>query len=475
MAESSLPDITPKEEPITLDRPERPNPFLPVIQVEFTFEEIAFTTNNEVALLYPSHPNQEYFKGASKFISKCCLKKAFTRAPNQYKEYLSELWYTEKVLLDAKIWVSTPIGEVRGAIGITTFGNALRAQYLSHLSRKTGGLDQISNKDATILYCLENGVQVDYAKIIWEDLIHKLNKKTREKIVPYPSVHNWILKPNQPKESPFTDHMKAIYNLDVHVDSKAPKYSSPTEEVPQGKKPKARKSKSSLAMDIILSHPIPPTLVVGEMHKEAQQAAGGLTSLGYTSKNRTHPHLSSEFLDLPHLASLIQEKLKTFDSLPGLLKTVTNTLNRFATLVENASGAITTGVPLAYKATALLTEGEKDANTKLKNELVDFLGIDIVTEYYNKKLLYERLKFKFEEDDTLIFIQPPCYSVSKDLDTLKFEGSFGFREDQALEVFLKVSRSRFQEAEFIAHDLRDLLVKLVKKQLDKVFNKAEEE
>ncbi|GJZ78823.1 hypothetical protein Tco_0643660 [Tanacetum coccineum] len=107
----------------------------------------------------------------------------------------------------------------------------------------------------------------DYAKIIWEDLIHKINKKTREKIVPYRrfislllehmapkydkeeltinitqvfSVHNWILKPNQPKEPPFTDHMKAIYNLDVHVDSKAPKYSSLTEEVPQGKKPGAR-------------------------------------------------------------------------------------------------------------------------------------------------------------------------------------------------------------------------------------------
>ncbi|GJY88427.1 hypothetical protein Tco_0503055 [Tanacetum coccineum] len=55
------------------------------------------------------------------------------------------------------------------------------------LGGKIGGLDQISNKDATILYCLANGVHVDYAKIIWEDLIHKINKKTREKIVPYPS------------------------------------------------------------------------------------------------------------------------------------------------------------------------------------------------------------------------------------------------------------------------------------------------
>nr|GEY54844.1 hypothetical protein [Tanacetum cinerariifolium] len=183
------------------------------------------------------------------------------------------------------------ICRVRGDIGITTFRNALRAQYLPHssmyvfppfitiirprfatiryngkikakgtlkkiclpprwrllmgqiiqcLGGKTGGLDQISNKDATILYCLANGVQVDYAKLIWDDLIHKLNKKTREKIIPYPSVHNGTLKPNQPEELPFSTHMKAICKLDVPMVSKAPKPSSQTEEVPQGKKPGAK-------------------------------------------------------------------------------------------------------------------------------------------------------------------------------------------------------------------------------------------
>ncbi|GKC89729.1 hypothetical protein Tco_1150378 [Tanacetum coccineum] len=59
MAESSShnpssPEITPKEEPVTLNKPESPNPFLPTSEVDFTFDEIAFTTNNEVALLYPS-------------------------------------------------------------------------------------------------------------------------------------------------------------------------------------------------------------------------------------------------------------------------------------------------------------------------------------------------------------------------------------------------------------------------------------
>ncbi|GKE18418.1 hypothetical protein Tco_1425995 [Tanacetum coccineum] len=46
-------------------------------------------------------------------------------------------------------------------------------------------------------------------------------------------------------------------------------------------------------MDTSPSHPLPLTLVVGEMHKEVQQAAGGPTSLGDTSKNGVHPQLSS--------------------------------------------------------------------------------------------------------------------------------------------------------------------------------------
>ncbi|GJR61224.1 hypothetical protein Tco_1503386 [Tanacetum coccineum] len=113
----SSPKITPKEEHVTLDRPESPNPFLPASQVDFTFIEITFTTNNEVALLYPLHPNQEYFKDVSDFISKCCLNEAFTRASTQYKEYLSEFWYTAKTLESSKVWVSTPTCGVRGDTG----------------------------------------------------------------------------------------------------------------------------------------------------------------------------------------------------------------------------------------------------------------------------------------------------------------------------------------------------------------------
>nr|GEV09692.1 hypothetical protein [Tanacetum cinerariifolium] len=195
----SSPKITPKEEPVTLDKPKSPNPFLPADQVEFSFDEISLTTNNEAALLYPSYSNSEYFEIVSNFISKCCLNKAFTRAPTQNKETLCEFWYTAKTLDDSKIWVSTPTGGIKGDISINTFRNDLRAHYLPHLSGKTGGMDQISNKNATILYCLANMVKVDYAKLIWEDIIHKLNKKIREKVIPYPRFISILLEYMMPE------------------------------------------------------------------------------------------------------------------------------------------------------------------------------------------------------------------------------------------------------------------------------------
>ncbi|GJT34125.1 hypothetical protein Tco_0924544 [Tanacetum coccineum] len=228
----SSPEITLKEELVTLDKPESPNLFLPADHIEFSFDQIAFTTNNEVALLYPSHRNSEYFMEVSDFISKCCLKEAFTRAPTQYKEYLCEFWYTVKTLDDSKIWVSTPTGRIRGDIGYSGEIRAkgtlkksclpprwrlLMGQIIQCFGGKTDGLDQISNKDATILYCMANRVKASKSKTGQSE----------------------------------------------------------------------KETQSSLAKDKSPSHPSPPTPVVGEMHKEAQQAVGGLTSLGSTSEERS--------------------------------------------------------------------------------------------------------------------------------------------------------------------------------------------
>nr|GEY14095.1 hypothetical protein [Tanacetum cinerariifolium] len=148
------------------------------------------------------------------------------------------------------------------------------------------------------------------------------------------SVNNWALKPNQPEEPPFTDHMLAICALDKLVVFKAPNTSSRADSVSQGAKPGAktrhkkpmtsskqpsvsskeetkgrsskahtgsktshskRRKESSLAMDSNPHRPPVSTLMDTEMHKEDQQANGGPTSLGVTSEERANPQLSSDF------------------------------------------------------------------------------------------------------------------------------------------------------------------------------------
>nr|GEV56491.1 hypothetical protein [Tanacetum cinerariifolium] len=239
------------------------------------------------------------------------------------------------------------------SFGINTFWNAIGAYYLSHprkkflqkglLNRwrllmgqiiqcpvgKTGGYDQITNKDAIILFCLANGVNVDYANIFWEDLIINLNKNTREKVVPYTRFVSppLALKASAHKCPSFIAHMLAICNADEHVPLKVPKpYSQTKIKGSKDKKPgalvgssgiltrsKSKESKagaskkpagsqkaylkkrkeSSQAMDSNPSQPLASTLVVADLHKKVQQVASGPTSLGVTGKERVNPQLSS--------------------------------------------------------------------------------------------------------------------------------------------------------------------------------------
>nr|GEV28850.1 retrovirus-related Pol polyprotein from transposon TNT 1-94 [Tanacetum cinerariifolium] len=92
---------------------------------------------------------------------------------------------------------------------------------------------------------IANGIHIDYTNFFWEDIILKLKKKQREKVVFYTrflsllimhkmkedygtykvtlyptqifSVNNWALKLNQPQEPSFTDHILAICALDKPV------------------------------------------------------------------------------------------------------------------------------------------------------------------------------------------------------------------------------------------------------------------
>nr|GEX85472.1 hypothetical protein [Tanacetum cinerariifolium] len=201
-------------------------------------------------------------KSTSDFISKCCLREAFTRSPNQYKEYLSEFWYAARTHNNLKVWFSTPTGGILGEVGVNTFRNTIGAHYLSYSSEyvappsietinkktwenfasytrfypyywntkgrggKTGGFDQITNKDAIILYSLANRVNIHYEKLIWEDVITKINKKTWENFASYTRFY------------PYYWNTKG---RDVPVEHKAPNTSSYIRKKnSKDKKPRAR-------------------------------------------------------------------------------------------------------------------------------------------------------------------------------------------------------------------------------------------
>ncbi|GJX85169.1 hypothetical protein Tco_0335943 [Tanacetum coccineum] len=194
--------------------PQQEQPFVAAKQIGFNLEDIILNTNNEVALLYPEHNNKDHFKCVFDFISKCCLRNPFTKSPNMYKEYLAEFW------------------------------NIIGAHYLPHSSKYVappsidivrpwfetiGYGEAVPTKGIPPRWSLANKINIDYASIFWEDIIIKVNKKHREK----------ALKPNQPEEPPFTDHMLAICVVDKPVVCKAPKTSSKAESVSQGTKPGA--------------------------------------------------------------------------------------------------------------------------------------------------------------------------------------------------------------------------------------------
>ncbi|GKC59818.1 hypothetical protein Tco_1087416 [Tanacetum coccineum] len=321
--------------------PQQEQPFVVAKQVSFNLEDIILNTNNEVALLYPEHTNQDFFKCVSDFISKCCLREPFTRSPNMYKEYLAEFWYSAKTLENSKVSFSVLTGGINGEVGVNTFRNAIGAHYLPHsreyveppsidivrpwfetIGGKTRGFDQITNKDVIILYSLANGINIDYASIFWEDIIIKLNKRHREKVVPYTRFLSLLM----------MHKIKEGYGDAKPVLFKAPNPSSNAERVLQGTKPGAkprykkhstslkqpfvsskeatkggsskaptgsktchlkRKKESNSAIDFNPSQTSASTPVVAEMHKEDQQATNGPTSLGVTSEARANPQLSS--------------------------------------------------------------------------------------------------------------------------------------------------------------------------------------
>ncbi|GJU13163.1 hypothetical protein Tco_1135559 [Tanacetum coccineum] len=258
-------------------------PFVAAKQVGFKLKDIILNTNNKVALLYPEHNNKDYFKCVSNFMSKCCLRKPFTRSPNMYKEYLPEFWYSAKALENSKVSFSTRTGGIFREEGVNTFRNAIGTHYLPHSS------EYVAPPSSDVV-SLANGINIDYANIFWEDIIIKLKKKQREKVVPYTRFLSLLImhkmKEGYGDDEPGaqTRHKKPL------TSSKQPSVSS--KEATKGGSSKAptssktglskKRKESSSAMYSNPSQPPVSTPVDTGMHKQDQQATGGPTSLGVT-------------------------------------------------------------------------------------------------------------------------------------------------------------------------------------------------
>ncbi|GKA04580.1 hypothetical protein Tco_1342523 [Tanacetum coccineum] len=147
----------------------------------------------------------------SDFISKCCLRKAFTRSPIQYKEYLSEFWYTATALENSKVYFSIRSGGIHGVLGVNTFRKDIGANYLAMSS--------------------------DYA-----------DPPSIEIVRPWFAIIRYG-KDMPAKGPPFTAHMLAICEADKAVPFKATKTSSKVKkQVSIGTKPgaKTRHKKQSI-------------------------------------------------------------------------------------------------------------------------------------------------------------------------------------------------------------------------------------
>ncbi|GJX95891.1 hypothetical protein Tco_0351689 [Tanacetum coccineum] len=158
----------------------------------------------------------------------------------------------------------------------------------------------------------------------------------------------------------------------------------------------------------------------------------------------------------------------------------------FATVVENASKDTTKDVPSADQATTSPAKGEKnttkDAETNLQNELVDLFCIDVVEQYHNKKLLFDkyydkmlkrRKSSKIINCDVITQKGPISLKVYRKDGTIEVIANFKGRTKEEVERKLKetlglLAQQKLQSDETLKTQAYDILQK-EKEQLKKDF------
>nr|GEX19559.1 hypothetical protein [Tanacetum cinerariifolium] len=308
--------------------PQQEQPFVAAKQLGFNLEYIILNTNNEVALLYPEHNNKDHFKCVSDFISKCFLRKPFTRSLKVYKVYLAGFWYSAKTLENSKVFFSTPTGGIYGEVGVNSFRNSIGAHYLPHSSEyvSPSSIDIVRPWFEAIRY----GEPVPIKGTLKKSL---LPPRWREKVVPYTrflsllmmhkmkeghgdgeltlyptQISQWHLK--LPRPPPLLRGFPKAQSLELNLNIKSIQLLQNNPLCPAKRQQKVGP----------LKHPPVPNLAILQKekspapyglkpklassfytygywnHKEDQQATSGPTSLRVTSEGRANSHLNSDML-----------------------------------------------------------------------------------------------------------------------------------------------------------------------------------
>ncbi|GJZ87526.1 hypothetical protein Tco_0659136 [Tanacetum coccineum] len=227
--------------------------------------------------------------------------------------------------INNEICFSVPIGGIYGEVGVNTFRNDIGAHYLPHSREYVAPLsiDIVRQWFKTIGYgetvpvkgtlkksLLPPKRRLLMARIIQclGDIIIKLNKRHKEKVVPYT---RFLLMMHNMKEGYRDGELSQWY---LKLPSPLPMLRG-LPIIKPGAKPGHKKHSTSSKQPSVSSKEatIASTLVVAEMHKEDQQATGGPTSLGVTSEARANPHSVEMMLyQFPQLKPILENILSNF-------------------------------------------------------------------------------------------------------------------------------------------------------------------
>ncbi|GJT09733.1 hypothetical protein Tco_0856775 [Tanacetum coccineum] len=249
---------------------------------------------------------------------------------------------------------------------------------------KTGGFDQITNKDAIILYSLANGINIDYENIFWEDIILKLKKKQREKSASGNDASAVSTAKADPRnstprkgassiarqvkeEASRTIKLEDLAKLVSNVQPSFKDLDSPEDDPVIIIESDAEEDDGIHATDNVETKDTSHKL---ELEKNKAEAEVALLKAQPSFPNMEQLKELLEFLSLPGQVASVQAKLKTLYALPGLLSHVTKALNKFAQVLDSASSkAGDQSVSSAGQADTMPAEGEKNTNQATISQL----------------------------------------------------------------------------------------------------------